>query len=86
MKTFIKKIQDFINISGIEIQGNSKFVYKLYMKHYFVYLLRIDLPVLSPLSHEVLRTLNRWQDIACELLNSKGSPNEDYIPGKNLMY
>ncbi|XP_075155148.1 rabconnectin-3 alpha [Haematobia irritans] len=60
MKVFIKKIQDFVTISGIEIQ---------------------DLPVLSPLSHEVLRTLTKWQDIALELLLSKGPPSEDYIPG-----
>ncbi|XP_061395403.1 dmX-like protein 2 [Musca vetustissima] len=60
MKVFIKKVQDFVNISGIELQ---------------------DLPVLSPLSHEVLRTLSRWQEIALEILLSKGPPGEDYIPG-----
>ncbi|XP_059222460.1 dmX-like protein 2 [Stomoxys calcitrans] len=60
MKVFIKKVQDFVNVSGIEIQ---------------------DLPVLSPLSHEVLRALNKWQEVALEILLSKGPPSEDYIPG-----
>ncbi|KNC33790.1 hypothetical protein FF38_09709 [Lucilia cuprina] len=59
IKMFVKHVQDFTNISGIELQ---------------------DLPVLSPLSHEVLRTLNRWQDMAQKILTSKGPPNDDYIP------
>nr|XP_036221657.1 dmX-like protein 2 [Bactrocera oleae] len=40
-----------------------------------------DLPVLSPLSHELLRTLRRWQDFAINLLITKGPPPEDFIPG-----
>ncbi|KNC20560.1 hypothetical protein FF38_01893, partial [Lucilia cuprina] len=63
IKMFVKHVQDFTNISGIELQ---------------------DLPVLSPLSHEVLRTLNRWQDMAQKILTSKGPPNDDYIPGCQL--
>ncbi|XP_037805529.1 dmX-like protein 2 [Lucilia sericata] len=63
IKMFVKHVQDFTNVSGIELQ---------------------DLPVLSPLSHEVLRTLNRWQDMAQKILTSKGPPNDDYIPGCQL--
>ncbi|XP_065362975.1 dmX-like protein 2 [Calliphora vicina] len=63
IKMFVKHVQDFTNISGIELQ---------------------DLPVLSPLSHEVLRTLNRWQDMAQKILTSKGPPNDEYIPGCQL--
>lgn len=37
--------------------------------------------MLSPLAHEVLRSLNRWQDIALKVLTAKGPPTEDYIPG-----
>uniref|UniRef100_A0A1B0A9X2 RAVE complex protein Rav1 C-terminal domain-containing protein n=1 Tax=Glossina pallidipes TaxID=7398 RepID=A0A1B0A9X2_GLOPL len=59
IKMFAKNVQDFISVSGIEIQ---------------------DLPVLSPLAHEVLRSLNRWQDIALKVLTAKGPPTEDYIP------
>lgn len=41
----------------------------------------IDLPVISPLSHEVLRTLNRWQEFALNDLISRGPPSRNYIPG-----
>ncbi|XP_052856631.1 dmX-like protein 2 [Drosophila gunungcola] len=40
-----------------------------------------DLPVISPLSHEVLRTLNRWQDFALNDLIARGPPSRNYIPG-----
>lgn len=40
-----------------------------------------DLPVISPLSHEVLRTLNRWQDFALSDLIGRGPPSRSYIPG-----
>nr|NP_572302.2 Rabconnectin-3A [Drosophila melanogaster]AAF46135.3 Rabconnectin-3A [Drosophila melanogaster] len=40
-----------------------------------------DLPVISPLSHEVLRTLNRWQDFALSDLIARGPPSRNYIPG-----
>ncbi|KAH8272248.1 hypothetical protein KR044_013165 [Drosophila immigrans] len=40
-----------------------------------------DLPVISPLSHEVLRTLNRWQEFALNDLISRGPPSRHYIPG-----
>ena len=50
----------------------------------FHILFELDLPVLSPLSHEVLRTLNRWQDIALNIITTKGPPTEDYIPGNYI--
>ncbi|EDW86373.1 uncharacterized protein Dwil_GK17684 [Drosophila willistoni] len=40
-----------------------------------------DLPVISPLSHEVLRTLNRWQEFALSDLIARGPPTRHYIPG-----
>ncbi|EDW66250.2 dmX-like protein 2 [Drosophila virilis] len=40
-----------------------------------------DLPVISPLSHEVLRTLNRWQEFALNDLINRGPPSRHYIPG-----
>ncbi|XP_026847140.1 dmX-like protein 2 [Drosophila persimilis] len=40
-----------------------------------------DLPVISPLSHEVLRTLNRWQEFALSDLIARGPPTRQYIPG-----
>ncbi|XP_030381698.1 dmX-like protein 2 isoform X2 [Scaptodrosophila lebanonensis] len=40
-----------------------------------------DLPVISPLSHEVLRTLNRWQEYALNDLIARGPPSRNYIPG-----
>ncbi|XP_034672177.1 dmX-like protein 2 isoform X1 [Drosophila subobscura] len=40
-----------------------------------------DLPVISPLSHEVLRTLNRWQEFALSDLIARGPPSRQYIPG-----
>lgn len=40
-----------------------------------------DLPVLSPLSHELLRTLRRWQDFAINVLITNGPPPENFIPG-----
>ncbi|XP_017016237.2 dmX-like protein 2 [Drosophila takahashii] len=40
-----------------------------------------DLPVISPLSHEVLRTLNRWNDFALADLIGRGPPSRNYIPG-----
>ncbi|XP_034490581.1 dmX-like protein 2 [Drosophila innubila] len=40
-----------------------------------------DLPVISPLSHEVLRTLNRWQEFALNDLIGRGPPSRHYIPG-----
>lgn len=37
--------------------------------------------MISPLSHEVLRTLNRWQDFALSDLIGRGPPSRSYIPG-----
>ncbi|XP_055842018.1 dmX-like protein 2 isoform X1 [Episyrphus balteatus] len=40
-----------------------------------------ELPVASPLTHEVLRNLNHWQEIVTEELLAKGPAPADYIPG-----
>lgn len=37
--------------------------------------------MISPLSHEVLRTLNRWQDFALSDLIARGPPSRNFIPG-----
>lgn len=55
----------------------------IYIYTYINWIIRhpLDLPVISPLSHEVLRTLNRWQEFALNDLISRGPPSRNYIPG-----
>ncbi|KAL5274949.1 DMXL1 family protein [Megaselia abdita] len=60
LKITVAKLQEVINIAGIEIQ---------------------ELPVASPLTHEVLRTLNHWQEILTDNILAHGPPSIDYIPG-----
>lgn len=40
----------------------------------------VDLPVVSPLLHSVLRTLEDWDGNLSEALNSFGGPPQEYIP------
>lgn len=40
-----------------------------------------ELPVASPLTHGVLRTLNRWQELLKEELAVRGPASLDFIPG-----
>lgn len=43
--------------------------------------IQVELPVASPLTHGVLRTLNRWQEILKEELAARGPAPLDFIPG-----
>lgn len=41
----------------------------------------LELPVASPLTHGVLRTLNHWQEVLKEELMVRGPAPSDFIPG-----
>ncbi|CAA9993546.1 unnamed protein product, partial [Nesidiocoris tenuis] len=46
-----------------------------------ILLLEQELPVCSPLIHGVMRTVQHWQDMVKEDLESRGPPPPRYIPG-----
>lgn len=54
----------------------------LVLMFYFNCLYFTELPVASPLTHEVLRTLNHWQEILNDNILVHGPPSIDYIPGE----
>lgn len=47
---------------------------------FFVFLIA-ELPVASPLTHGILRTLSSWQEILKEELANRGPAPMDFIPG-----
>lgn len=42
----------------------------------------LELPVASPLVHEILRTLSHWQEVLTDHILVHGPPSFDYIPGE----
>lgn len=76
----IGEIEDFLRVAGIEPQGNIKNLHYFFSVNYILFVLS-DVPVISPLSHAIQRTLHQWCTWLQKQLELAGPAPLNFIPG-----